>query len=127
MSQGTPAAAVTIPINPVLTRSAKHIVYEAISQAVPTATSFPAAGISILQDGTLGIYLMGPAAVWTVVRTRGSSTSNELLNAGVALTANSGYLFYIPVRNSETIQLQASVGGSSTILLWLYPEPEVIS
>ena len=53
--------------------------------------------------------------VLVVKRTKATVTVTETLNSGVALSANCGYIFDIPVDSDETINLQYSTANSTVL------------
>lgn len=57
------------------------------------------------------------AGVLNVMRTVAAATIIEQLNNGVALTANAAYMFTIPWRDGDSINIQYSQTGGNTLIL----------
>jgi hypothetical protein len=109
-----------------LITSADHSL--AVAKAAVYSTALPTAGTDILSEdvsptaspSTLQIYVcVTVAGVLTLARTNDSTTTLELLNCGESLVANSGFIFSVPWRSGDTVNLRYSATGGtiSTLLL----------
>lgn len=57
------------------------------------------------------------AGVLNIMRTIGGVTITEQLNSGVALVANAAYMFTVPWRTGDSINIQYSQTGGDTLIL----------
>jgi hypothetical protein len=74
---------------------------------------------------TLRVYVcLSASGVFSVQRTKASTTVAEMLNGGVPLVANDSYTFDVPVDASETINFQTSI--AATILKLNVVEKDLI-
>jgi hypothetical protein len=57
------------------------------------------------------------SGVLSIARTVGAVTIDEQMNGGVALVANAAYMFTIPWRTGDYINVEYSVTGGTTLIL----------
>jgi len=62
-------------------------------------------------------FASSTAGILSVMRTVGGNTVAELLNSGVALTADAAYMFTVPWRTGDSINIQYSETGGDTLTL----------
>lgn len=61
--------------------------------------------------------VMSVSGVLNVMRTVGGNTITEQLNNGIALTADAAYMFAIPWRTGDSINVQYTVTAGNTLIL----------
>lgn len=71
--------------------------------------------VSISVSGVLRVVIVEDTGVTAKYKlTRGGTTITPLLNGGSSLNANASYVFDIPVKSGDTVNIQ--VGGNTNIL-----------
>jgi len=89
-------------------------------------TALPAANTDLLgsditptnSPSYIRIYaVFAVAGILNVMRDVGGTTVTEQLNSGVALTANAAYMFTVPWRTGDSINIQYSETGGNTLTL----------
>jgi len=89
-------------------------------------TALPAANVDLIgtdivpttSPSYLRIYAtISVSGILNVMRAVGGVTITEQLNNGVALTANAAYMFAIPWRTGDSINVQYTVTAGTTLIL----------
>lgn len=97
-----------------------------ITKARVFNTALPAANTDLLgsditpttSPSYIRIYFASSTAgILSVMRTVGGNTVAELLNSGVALITDAAYMFTVPWRTDDSINIQYSETGGDTLTL----------
>jgi len=85
--------------------------------AITANTPILTTSITVLVPARLMIYCaFSVAGVLSIIRTRGTVTVSEQLNAGATLTANASYMFQILIDSNDTVNLQYSVSATALVI-----------